>query len=148
MSERLRWAFAVGGLVGAVIGYRWGQAERIYRKIAARVRQLLIWAFGFLATYFVLEIGLPQLGRKLPVIYEDPYFWCLVGVRVVLWALFVGTLARLFPSLERSAAAPLSGRRFRTVVIDAAEGPEAEEVGPVGGPGPSFVRRRLYPLAA
>ncbi len=109
MSERLRWAFAVGGLVGAVIGYRWGQAERIYRKIAARVRQLLIWAFGFLATYFVLEIGLPQLGRKLPVIYEDPYFWCLVGVRVVLWALFVGTLARLFASLERSAAAPLSG---------------------------------------
>ena len=117
MSERLRWAFAVGGLVGAVIGYRWGQAERIYRKIAARVRQLLIWAFGFLATYFVLEIGLPQLGRKLPVIYEDPYFWCLVGVRVVFHRyhaahvdeLFVGTLARLFASLERSAAAPLSG---------------------------------------
>ena len=100
MSERLQWAFAVGGFVSAAIGYRWGHAERVHRKIAVRARQLVIWAFGFFVAYLLLENGLPGLGRKLPVIYEDPYFWSLVGVRVALWALFVGTLARLFASLE------------------------------------------------
>ncbi len=99
MSERLRWAFAFGGVVGAAIGYNWGQAEGFRRRIAARATRLLVWAFVFLFVYLIIENGLPKLGRGLPVIYEDPYFWSLVGVRVVLWALFVGTLARLFASL-------------------------------------------------
>jgi len=99
MSERLRLAFAIGGAVGAAIGYRWGQTQMLRGKVAAKATRLLILALGFLVAYWVLENGLPKLGRGLPVIYEDPYFWSLVGVRVVLWALFVGTLARLFASL-------------------------------------------------
>ena len=99
MGETLRWAFAVGGAVGAAIGDRWGQVERVRSKIAARARRQLIWAFGLFVAYLVLENGLPKLGRILPVIYEDPYFWSLVAVRVVLWGLFIGTLARLFASL-------------------------------------------------
>jgi hypothetical protein len=100
MGERLRWAFAVGGVVGAAIGDRWGQVERVRSKIAATARRQLIWAFGYFVAYLVLENGLPKLGRILPVIYEDPYFWSLVAVRVVLWGLFIGTLSRLFASLR------------------------------------------------
>ena len=100
MSERLRWTFALSGVVGFGIGYRWGHLERPRYKAGAKAPRLILCACGFLLTYLVLETGLPKLGRTFPVIYEDPYFWSLVAVRVVLWGFFVGTLARLFASLH------------------------------------------------
>ncbi len=105
LSARVRLAFAVGGLVGAAFGYKLGQAEPVPRNIVVRARQLLLRALEFLAAYLVLENALPQLGRKLPIIYESPLvFWSLVLVRVVMWALAFGFFARLFALLERAAA--------------------------------------------
>ena len=60
------------------------------------VRTLLVWGLAFLGVYFALSIGLPQLGRVWPVLFENwALYWPQVVAQAIVWGLTAGTLARI-----------------------------------------------------
>ena len=96
--------FVLFTVLGAVIGGRLGQVEPQPRSVKARI-VLLWWALAAFGSYAVLEIGLPYLGRWLPIVYEaDTVFWSLLFVRSAVWGFGVGVVVRLLARLERLVA--------------------------------------------
>jgi len=110
-SNKVGFTLGMLGTMGGVVGWKWGAAETLPRDVGRSARRLIYFGLGFLATYLVLEVALPQVGRLVPIIYgNDQWFWALIVVRGLIWGGAAGAFARLLTLLHRKAALAESGR--------------------------------------
>jgi hypothetical protein len=110
-SARFRLMYAMFGLVGGLIGYLWGRAERVpySHDLDAKVRRHLILAglcfVGYIALGFILEDWIPMLVVRSPSIYESGTFirygaW----IHAAVWGFLFLILIRLLTWLGRAAS--------------------------------------------
>jgi hypothetical protein len=106
-GARVASVFFVAALVGGVIGWRLGLAERAPRRIGPVAIRLLMYCVGFFCLYVSLTWMFPKLGLFVPALYEDELFLPMTAVRAMPWAAMIGTIVRLVALLDRTTNARL-----------------------------------------
>jgi hypothetical protein len=98
----------VHSALAAVCGYfgwKYGSALAPPRRLDKAVWRCIRYGVSLLVVYLALEVGLPQIGLHLPIIYSSrQWFWGLVAFRGLILGSSFFMFAWLFALLDRGPA--------------------------------------------